>query len=74
MPKNKDTYTLVEYLNENHEWLFHSVYRNTTNTKALKHFAKEHGFEKEDIIIEHSGGESYLNDEVRAYKILIEDI
>lgn len=70
----KDKYIIVEYMDNNNAWTFFAVYKNATNIRVLKHYAREHGLRKEDITIEHSGGESYLNDEVRAYEIVIEEL
>ena len=67
-------HTMCEYLNENNEWTYFAVYKNTTNEQVLQKYAKDHGFEEEDIQIVSNGGESYLNDEVRAYSIIIETI
>jgi len=63
---------IVEHFGDNNYWGWFGVYINATPQEALRHYAREMGFDFQEI--KQEGAEFYLGEDARAYNITLEDL
>ena len=58
---------MVEYMNDNGEWVWYAVYDNATPQEAIKEYCKEHSLKSGKIKDENNT--FYCDEDVRAYEV-----